>query len=60
MKERYWFHWHLSLLLEQLSLSNRIIQLRVRIADFLLHHKELEALSEAFLRSVPGIKEELV
>lgn len=49
MKKINWFHSHHSLLLEQLSLSNRIIQLSVRIADFLLHHKELKALSEAFL-----------
>lgn len=43
------FHSHLSLLLKKLSLSNWIIQLSVGIADFLLHHKELKTLSEAFL-----------
>lgn len=43
------FRSHHSLLLKKLPLSNWIIQLGVRIADFLLHHKQLKTLSEAFL-----------
>lgn len=35
---------HLGLLLEKLPLSNGVIQLRIGVADFLLHHKELKAL----------------
>lgn len=43
------FQSYHSLLLKKLLLSNGIIQLSVRITDFLLHHKELKTLSEAFL-----------
>lgn len=48
-KNQYMFHSHRCLLLKKLPLSHWIIQLSVRIADFLLHHKELKTLSEAFL-----------
>lgn len=37
-------HAYLGLLLEELPLSNWIIQLSVSIADFLLHHKEFKTL----------------
>lgn len=44
---------NLGLLLKQLPLSNGVVQLGVGVADFLLHHEELEALRQPFLRSVP-------
>lgn len=43
----------LGLLLKELPLFDGIVQLGVSIADFLLHHKELEALRQTFHRSVP-------
>lgn len=53
-------HTHLGLLLKQLPLSDRIIQLSVSIADFLLHHKELKTLSQPFVGSVPETSVEVL
>lgn len=44
---------HLSLVLKELPLPKRVIQLCVGIAHFLLHHKELKALREALLQAMP-------
>ncbi len=43
---------YLGLLLKTLSLDERIIQLGVRVADFFLHDKELETLSETRFRTM--------
>lgn len=45
---------HHSLLLKEFPLSDGVIQLCVRITYLLFHDEELEALSQSFLRSVPG------
>ena len=45
------------LLLKELPLLDGIIQLCVGVADLLLHHKELKALGQTLLASVPAAKE---
>lgn len=45
---------HLSLLLKELALPDRVVQLGVGVTDLFLHDEELEALGQPFLGSVPG------
>lgn len=57
LTQSLWMHHmcsDLGLLLKQLPLSDRVVQLSICIANLLLHHKELETLGESFLRAVPA------
>lgn len=45
---------YLGLFFKKLPLSHRVIQLRVGVAYFLFHDKELKAFGQTLFRAVPG------